>query len=97
MHFFSTLMHFCFFTSPLVASCSAISVYNVLNPVNLDTDIAYLIIITVGNLQDPLTALSQSFDELQNFVSAWRSIKTFFEKIDDQVITSIHCDQLEKG
>lgn len=64
VHFFSTLMHFCFYASPLVASCSAISVYNVLHPVNLNTDLAYFIIIIVGNLQGPLISLASSVDEL---------------------------------
>ena len=97
VHFFSTLMHFCFYASPLVASCSAISMYNVLHPVNLDSDLAYFIIILVGNLQGPLISLASSVDELQSFMSAWRSISVFFQKIDDQVIPNIKSEHLEKG
>jgi ABC-type multidrug transport system ATPase subunit len=32
--------------------------YNVINHVNLDTNLAYFIIINVGNLQGPLISLS---------------------------------------
>jgi ABC-type bacteriocin/lantibiotic exporter with double-glycine peptidase domain len=50
VYLFTTLMQFCFYISPLVASVCAIAVYNRIHPEKLEVSQAYFIIIIIRNL-----------------------------------------------
>lgn len=97
LHFYITLMQFCFFVSPLIASLCAIWVYNSVHPEKLDVQQAYFIIILVRELQTPIIKLGMGFIETQAFLISQKSILNFFFKIDDQFKSNYQLESLNRG
>lgn len=92
-----TIMYFCFYSSPLIASCGLMLMYYFFYPEKLDTDNAYIIIMIMSNLQGPFVILYQSLYETQFFLSSWSSLNAMFKKIDDQVLPNIQSTEVELG